>query len=51
MINVERSRQKTKAIPDAKLMMIAGSGHLPTLERPVETMATLSAWIGRLPLE
>lgn len=46
-VNVESSRRKARAIPGAEVIEIAGSGHLPMLERPSETMAAIAAWIDR----
>lgn len=39
-------RELAFGIPDARLAMIAGSGHLPTLERPEAVNAVLDGWLG-----
>jgi pimeloyl-ACP methyl ester carboxylesterase len=35
-------------IPDARLVVIPRAGHLPMVERPVETAAAISAFLKRL---
>jgi pimeloyl-ACP methyl ester carboxylesterase len=32
-------------MPQSRLVIIAGAGHLPTLEKPAETMAALRRWL------
>ncbi|MBA3892328.1 MAG: alpha/beta fold hydrolase [Gemmatimonadales bacterium] len=44
-----RARSMTDAIPGANLVVIRSSGHLPTLERPVETTDAIQAFLGGLP--
>ena len=42
----ERHRTIAGLIPDARLVMVEGAGHLPVLERPGETNAAIAAWLG-----
>jgi pimeloyl-ACP methyl ester carboxylesterase len=39
------SRAMAAAIPGARLVEVEGSGHLPTLERPAETLRALEEWL------
>lgn len=39
------AREMADAIPGSLLVEVAGSGHLPTLERPVEATAALRDWL------
>jgi pimeloyl-ACP methyl ester carboxylesterase len=32
-------------MPQSRLVIVEGAGHLPTLERPIETMAALRRWL------
>jgi len=41
----ERNRQIAEAIPGAKLVEIAGTGHFPMLEKTAEVTAALRAWL------
>jgi pimeloyl-ACP methyl ester carboxylesterase len=34
-----------RLMPHSRLVVIEGAGHLPTLERPVETAAALRCWL------
>jgi pimeloyl-ACP methyl ester carboxylesterase len=38
-----------EAIPGANLVVIRSAGHLPTMERPVETTDALLAFLGEIP--
>lgn len=44
-----RARAMADAIPGANLVVIRSAGHLPTLERPVETTDALLAFLDGLP--
>jgi pimeloyl-ACP methyl ester carboxylesterase len=44
-----QSRAMADAIPGASLVVIRSAGHLPTLERPVETSDALLAFLQGLP--
>ena len=41
-----RAKEMQSLIPDSRLAIIQGSGHLPTLENPDETTAELKHWMG-----
>ena len=41
----DRHRAMAAAMPQARLVVIEGAGHLPVLERPAETNAALAAWM------
>ena len=43
----ERHEMMAGLLPDARLVMVKGAGHLPTLERPAETNAALADWLNR----
>lgn len=43
---VERHQEIATLIPGARLVVIPGAGHLPTLEQPDATTAALRAWLG-----
>lgn len=43
---VKRHQFMAELIPDARLVVLEESGHLPTLEQPVETSAALREWMG-----
>ena len=43
------ARAMADAIPGASLVVIRSAGHIPTLERPVETTDALSAFLSGLP--
>ena len=49
LLPVKRHQFLSELITDAKLHVVAGAGHLPTLEEPGETTAALRAWL-RQPL-
>lgn len=42
---VERHELMHALVPGSRLAIIEGAGHLPTLERPVETSAALADWL------
>lgn len=42
---VERHELMHRLIPHATRMVIEGAGHLPTLEKPVETTAAMARWL------
>jgi pimeloyl-ACP methyl ester carboxylesterase len=42
---VERHELMHALVPGSRLVVIEGAGHLPTLERPVETTAALADWL------
>jgi pimeloyl-ACP methyl ester carboxylesterase len=42
---VSRHELMAKLIPDARLEIIEGAGHLPTLEQPELTNAALARWL------
>ncbi len=42
---VERHREMAALLPDARLEIVAGAGHLSTLERPAETTEALRSWL------
>jgi pimeloyl-ACP methyl ester carboxylesterase len=42
----ERARELADAIPDARLAVVPGAGHLSTLERPEAVARELVAWLG-----
>ena len=42
---VERHELMHALVPGSKLVIIEGAGHLPTLEKPVETIAAMAAWL------
>jgi YbgC/YbaW family acyl-CoA thioester hydrolase len=44
-----RARSMADAIPGANLVVIRSAGHLPTLERPVETTHAIQAFLDGLP--
>ena len=46
---VERHREMAALIPQADLEIIAGAGHLSTLERPDETTGALDRWLAAKP--
>lgn len=41
----ERHREMAALVPGARLEIVDGAGHLPTLERPDETTAALRRWL------
>ena len=43
----ERAEEMAAAIPGARLALIEGAGHLPTLERPFAVSAALRDWLTR----
>ncbi|NNG02877.1 MAG: alpha/beta fold hydrolase [Inquilinus sp.] len=46
---VERHRQMAALLPRARIEIIAGAGHLSTLERPEETTEALRRWLAMDP--
>jgi pimeloyl-ACP methyl ester carboxylesterase len=44
---VKRHEFMAELIPDAKLCILGGAGHLPTLEQPEETTQALIDWMKR----
>jgi pimeloyl-ACP methyl ester carboxylesterase len=44
---VKRHKFMSELIPYARLSIIAGAGHLPTLEQPEATTAALSEWMSQ----
>ena len=46
---VERHREMAALMSNSELEIIAGAGHLSTLERPVETTAALDRWMAAKP--
>ncbi len=44
---LERHTLMHDLVPQSKLVVIDGAGHLPTLEKPRETNEALSAWLNR----
>lgn len=44
---VERHELMHSLLPDSRLEIVEGAGHLPTLERPAETNAALRRWLAR----
>ncbi len=44
---VERHQEMAALMPRARLEIVAGAGHLSTLERPAETTAALNEWLCR----
>jgi pimeloyl-ACP methyl ester carboxylesterase len=45
IISMPMAQSLVQGIPGAWLEVIAGSGHLTTLERPQETTALLRSWL------
>lgn len=43
---VERNRSMAAAIPHAELVIVAGAGHFPMLEKPAEVSTAMRAWLG-----
>lgn len=43
---MEVCEELARGIPGAKLAVVEGSGHLPTLEKPAETTRLLMQWLG-----
>jgi pimeloyl-ACP methyl ester carboxylesterase len=41
----DRHEQMHALMPQSRLVIIPGAGHLPTLERPAETLAALRDWL------
>jgi pimeloyl-ACP methyl ester carboxylesterase len=41
----DRHKEMTAAIPGAKLVVVAGAGHLSPLERPYEVAYALGNWL------
>ena len=48
---VEHGREMSARIPGARLVVLAGCGHLPTLERPDATVAMVREWLGLIGLK
>jgi pimeloyl-ACP methyl ester carboxylesterase len=46
LVPLERARLMAELMPQARLDLIEGAGHLPTLERPDATTAALTRWLG-----
>ena len=46
---VERHREMAESMPRGRLEIIAGAGHLSTLERPIETNLALRRWLDAEP--
>jgi len=44
---VDRHREIADLIPRARLVVIPGAGHLPTLEQPRATNSALRTWLGK----
>lgn len=42
---IERNRSIAEAIPHAELVIVAGAGHFPMLEKPAEVTAAMKAWL------
>jgi pimeloyl-ACP methyl ester carboxylesterase len=42
---LDRHEEMTQLIPGAKLVVVRGSGHLPTIEKPEETSRALAGWL------
>ncbi len=42
---IERHEMMHGLLPDSRLVILDGAGHLPTLEKPVETNAALRQWL------
>ena len=47
---VEHGRDMGARIPAARLLVLEGCGHLPTLERPDATLAAVREWLGVIEL-
>ena len=47
---VELSAHLAESLPDAKLVELADTGHLPSMERPDEVTALLREFLGGQPL-
>lgn len=45
LVPVERARLMAELMPQARLVLIPGAGHLPVLEQPEATNAALRAWL------
>jgi pimeloyl-ACP methyl ester carboxylesterase len=45
IVPAERAKELAAAIPGAKLVMLAGAGHVPTLTRPAEVAAEMEAFL------
>lgn len=43
---LDRHEEMKQIIPNAQLVVVRGSGHLPTIEKPDETNRALAAWLG-----
>jgi YbgC/YbaW family acyl-CoA thioester hydrolase len=48
IIPIERSRAMADAIPEARLAIVAGAGHLPSLEAPEATTAAIRSFLASL---
>jgi pimeloyl-ACP methyl ester carboxylesterase len=46
---VDIHRDMAARIPDARLVVIAGSGHMVAMERPAAVSAAMREWLGRVP--
>ncbi len=42
---LDRHEEMKQLIPGASLVVVSGSGHLPTIEKPQETSRALAAWL------
>lgn len=42
---IDRHEEMKQLIPGAQMVVVRGSGHLPTLEKPDETSRALAAWL------
>ena len=46
LVSVKEARQLAEALPNAKLTVLPGAGHVPTMTRPLEVAREIMSFFG-----